>query len=216
MHEDCIYKEICQTECKNLCVRYSEMSYLLQMSEIPKSQQRIHKLYPDECDIPAFEQLADIQMNIEEFVKQGEILYLYSKQVGNGKTTWTVKLLLQYFNEIWAGNGFKRRGLLINVPSYLMKLKDTITHPDEHFSGIQHDISEIDLVVFDDITATKLSNYDYTSLLAPIDKRIFGNKAMIFTGNYSPGELEPVIGKRLKSRICEGTVIELKGQDMRK
>ena len=215
MHEDCIYKEVCKTECKNLCIRYSEMSYLLKTSNLPKSQWGFHKLFPDECDVPAFEKLADIQMNIKEFVENGEVLYLYSKQVGNGKTTWTVKMLLQYFNEIWAGNGFNKRGLFINVPTFLNRAKQAISKPDKEFDELRALLPEIDVVIFDDITATKLSNYDYTLLLAPIDTRLFSNKSMIFTGNYAPEELSPILGDRLQSRICKGVNIELKGQDMR-
>lgn len=215
MHEDCIYKEVCKTECKNLCIRYSEMSYLLQTSNLPKSQWGFHKLFPDECDVPAFEKLADIQMNIKQFVDEGNILYLYSKQVGNGKTTWTVKMLLQYFNEIWAGNGFNKRGLFINVPTFLNKTKQVISKPDKEFDELRSIIPDIDLVIFDDITATKMSNYDYTTLLSLIDQRVFQQKCCIFTGNIPKNNLSENVGDRIASRICSGTIIELKGQDMR-
>lgn len=215
MHEDCIYKEICQTECKNLCVRYSEMSYLLKTSNLPKSQQCFHKMYPDECDVPAFEQLADIQANIQEYVEQGSILYLYSRQVGNGKTTWTIKMLLQYFNEIWAGNGFNQRGLFINVPTFLNQSKLVISKPSKEFDDLRTQITQVDIVVFDDITATKLSNYDYTNLLSFIDQRVFQQKCCLFTGNIPPSSLAECVGSRIASRICSGDIIELKGQDMR-
>lgn len=216
MHEDCIYKEVCETECKNLCVRYSEMSYLLQMSNIPKTQQKIHKMYPDDCDLQSFEKLAEIQEDILNFVNNGEFLYIYSNQVGNGKTTWTIKLMLQYFNEIWAGNGFNQRGLFINVPVYISRAKEAISTPAKNFESMRKALPKVDLAIFDDVTVSKLSNYDYSLLLAPIDERIFNTKATIFTGNLTPNELSRFVGERVASRICSGSLIKLEGQDMRK
>ena len=91
------------------------------MSNIPQSQQCIHRLKPDECDVPAFEKLADIQNNIVDFTKNGGLLYIYSKICGNGKTTWTIKMMLQYFNEIWRGNCLEPRGIFVNVPTFIKK-----------------------------------------------------------------------------------------------
>ena len=216
MHEDCIYKGNCDDECKNLCIRYSEMKYLLSKSNLPKSQQCIHRLEPESCDIRAFEQLADIQENIEEFVKNGNNLYLFSRQVGNGKTTWMVKLLLQYFHEINYGNCHKERGLFINVPTYLMQAKNAISSPSEEVENLKDLMMKVDLVIFDDITAVKLSNYDYSTLLGYIDSRLFNGKSMFFTGNYEKEKLSDILGDRLASRVCSGTVIELFGKDRRK
>ena len=215
MHDDCIYKQICTSECDKFCVRYSEMSYLLKTSNLPKSQQCFHRLQPDNCDLPAFEKLADIQMNIEQFVNDGNLLYLYSKQVGNGKTTWMVKLLLQYFHEVWVCNGFTERGIFINVPTYLMQCKNAISTPDSKLPKIQNALMHDDLVILDDIAVTSLSAYDYSTLYGYIDSRLFANKAMFFTGNYAPEELKSILGERLASRIANGVVIELKGKDMR-
>ena len=213
--KDCIYKGICQNECGSSCYRYSEMKYLLDTSNIPKSQQCIHRLKPDDCDVPAFEKLAEIQMNIEEFTNNGGILYIYSDTCGNGKTTWTIKLMLQYFNEVWAGNGFECRGIFINVPTFLTMSKQVINLPNPEFEKMRAKLGIVDLVAFDDVTATKFSNYDYTTLLAYIDQRIFNNKATIFTGNIKPENLYDVLGDRLASRICQGTNIQLRGLDNR-
>lgn len=216
MYEDCIYKGICEDECENLCTQYAEMSYLLKTSNLPKSQWRIHKMYPDECDLPAFERLAEIQENIYDFVKQGKNIYLYSKQLGNGKTTWMVKLLLQYFNEVWYGNGFKERGIIINVPTYLIRCKHAISRPDEELNDIHERILNCDLAILDDVTVTNLSNYDYTNLLAYVDSRLFSGKSTFYTGNYAPNELEKIVGGRLASRISSSEIIELKGIDNRR
>lgn len=216
MDNECIYLGICKKECPNICVQRSEMNYLLKTSNIPKSQQRMHRLKPDECDLPAFEKLAEIQSNIVEFTEHGDLLYIYSEICGNGKTTWTIKLMLQYFNEIWEGNCLEPRGVFINVPTFINKSKAVISNPDPAFDDLRALIPRVDLVVFDDVTVSRLSDYDYSLLLSLIDERIFQNKAMIFTGNIYPDVLHEVLGQRLASRICQGINIELKGVDMRK
>lgn len=211
MNEDCIYKEICEDECENLCIRYSEMSYLLNHSNLPKSHWGFHKLYPDECDIQAFERLAEIQMNIKDYVQSGNNLYLYSSQVGNGKTTWMVKLLLQYFHEICFGNCHKERGLFINVPTYLARCKNAISHPDESLGEINKLLMNVDLVIFDDVIVNNLSNYDYSNIMVYVDTRLFSGKSTFFTSNYSPKEISKIADDRLASRICSGENIEFKG-----
>lgn len=218
MHDDCLYKGIgfCEDECPNLCVRYSEMSYLLRHSNLPKSHWGFHKMYPDECDIKAFEKLADIQSNIKEFVQEGNNLYLYSKWVGNGKTTWMVKMLMQYFHEVAIGNCHRERGLFINIPTYLMQAKNAISKPNEELEVLKQLMLNVDLLILDDVTAVKMSNYDYSILLGYIDSRLFSGKATFFTGNYEPNNLNEILGARLASRICSGLTIELNGKDMRK
>lgn len=219
MNDECIYSDVCEiintSGCNKSCIRYLEMIYLLESSNIPKSRWKRHRLQPDICDLGAFRILADIQCNIEEFVEHDNFLYLYSTTCGNGKTTWAIKLLLQYFNSIWSGNGFKRRGLFINVPSFLSKSKDVISNPDSEFDKLKNDIPSTDLVVFDDMITNKLSNYDYSTLLTFTDQRIFNGKSTIFTGNIPPDTLHQFIGDRLASRITSGLIIELKGEDRR-
>lgn len=215
LYEDCIYKDWCKLECRFGCARYIEMDYLLEHSGIPKSKQRKHKLTPESCDVDAFNKLANIQQNIEDFVDSDSSLYLYSCNCGNGKTTWTVKLMLQYFNSVWECNGLRTRGLFIHVPTFLNKCKIIISYPDPKFEALRIKIPEVDLVVFDDISACRLSDYDYTNLLSLIDQRVFNEKTSIYTGNVKPTELHEIVGHRLASRICKGTIIELKGLDRR-
>lgn len=197
-------------------LRFQEMLYMINSSGIPKKVIGT-RLVPDDVDYNQFIRLANIQDNITEFVDGGNNMYLYSGTCGNGKTTWAIKLLLQYFNEVWACNNFKERGLFINVPTFLTKIKTIIGRPDEQFENMRELIEKVDIVVWDDIASTKLSDFDYNTLLTYIDKRTLENKCNIYTGNVSPSELEKYVGQRLTSRILShSAVIELKGQDRRK
>ena len=197
-------------------LRFQEMLYMINASGVPKKAIGM-KLIPDGVDYEQFVRLANIQDNIAEFVSDGHNLYLHSQTCGNGKTTWAIKLLLQYFNEVWACNNFRERGLFINVPTFLTKIKAVIGKPDEKFEEMRELIDTVDIVVWDDIASTKLSDFDYNTLLTYIDKRTLECKCNIYTGNVSPHELEKYIGQRLTSRVLNhSAVIELKGADKRK
>jgi DNA replication protein DnaC len=172
---------------------------------------------PDDCDVAAFEELARIRDNIVEFIEKGRELYIYSSIAGNGKTTWAIKLMMQYFNEVWPGNAFVTRGIFVNVPTFLSMCKSTISNPNKDFSEMRDALGTVDLVVFDDIASTRLTEYDYNILLNYINTRYLNNKANIYTGNVNPKDLYKFVGDRLSSRIynAQSICIELKGGDMR-
>ena len=217
IRKDCIFSEFCNQTCSPVCMRYIEFNYLLKTSNIPLVKQRVNRLTPDSCDVLAFEMLAKIRDNILNFVDSGRNLYIYSNVCGNGKTTWAIKLMLQYFNEVWAGNAFTKRGLFVNTPTFLSMCKSTISHPDKDFSVLREDLTKVDLLIFDDIASTKLSEYDYNTLLNYIDQRVLNEKSTIYTGNVKPKDMHLYLGNRLTSRICNSNsmCIELKGRDMR-
>lgn len=212
---DCIFSEVCDTECKSFCLRYSEMKFMLDNSGIPKSKQKFNRLVPSDCDIQAFTSLAAIQTSIKDFVSKGCNLYLHSDNCGNGKTTWAIKLLMQYFYEMWAGNGFKMRGYFINVPTLLTSYKNSISKTNDMLMQTLDCLSDIDVVVWDDIAVSQLTDFETNLLLCYIDWRANNDKCNIFTGNIQPSDLQCKVGERLASRILSGEIIELKGGDNR-
>ena len=218
--ENCWYKDKCNKyetiECNKNCIRYMEIDYLMNMSNIPKGNQFKHTLVPNEIDVENFKFLAEIKKDIVNFINNGENLYLYSRNFGNGKTTWAIKIMQNYFNNIWLGNGFQVRGLFIHVPSFLTKFKEVINKKDEEFEEMKKQLLEVDLVIWDDIAAGKLTDYDHTNLLSYIDQRKLNGKSNIYTGNLGEQELIEALGNRLKSRVWnDSTIVELFGQDRR-
>lgn len=188
------------------------MKYLIDNSGIPKNRQ-----YPQELeagvDYQKFVKLNAFKNDIARLTNAGFNLYICSTETGNGKTSWAIKLLLKYFDQIWAGNGFKVRGYFIHVPTLLNTLKN---FNDDH-SVLKNALETADLVVWDDIASTKLSEYDISQLLILVDNRIIDCKSNIFTGNLtSKDALEKAVGGRLASRIWNSsTVVEFKGKDRR-
>ena len=125
--------------------------------------------------------------------------------------------MLKYFDEVWAGNGFRTRALFIHVPTFLLKCKD-FNNKDQDFEDKKALLETVDLVVWDDIASTDVSAYDYSQLLMYIDNRLINERSNIFTGNYDNRErLEKRVGIKLTSRIWSDSteVIIFKGGDMR-
>lgn len=216
---ECWYRKTCNNykeNCQLNCIRYNEMNYLIESANIPKGNQFKNELIPNPIDVENFKFLAELKNDIINFVNNGESLYIYSHNFGNGKTTWSIKLMQAYFNKIWAGNGFTKRGLFIHVPSFLTKFKEIINKKDESFEEIKKQLLEVDLVIWDDIAASKLSDFDHTNLLTYIDQRKLNGKSNIYTGNLDEQELVEALGNRLKSRVWNAsTIVCLRGNDRR-
>lgn len=218
--ENCWYKNVCKKynteECNDSCIRYREMHYLFSTSNLPKNKWYPFSLVPDEVDYDSFVKLDDLKNNILSFVMSGKSLYLFSKNMGNGKTSWSIKLLQSYFNKIWANNGFKERATFIHVPTFLRLVTESVKSKTEEFEELKDRLINDDLVIWDDIASTKMSDFDYKYLLSFIDKRILEGKSNIYTGNFNKLELDQNIGRRLSSRIYnDSIVIELMGRDRR-
>lgn len=218
--DNCIYKTVCSSfntpKCNKQCLRYMEMDYLFYTSGLPKSKRRPIALRPEVVDEQAYDKLLDIKTNIKEFVENGKSLYIYSNNTGNGKTSWAIKMLNKYFNDICIGNCFRPRGLFISVPNFLRQVTENVQNPTEDFIELKQLIKKVDLVIWDDIGANKLSEYDHKNLLSFIDQRILEEKANIYTGNLSGKQLVQAVGNRLASRIYNNSqVVELVGSDRR-
>lgn len=218
--ERCWYRSQCNKyntpDCGSSCIRFMEIDYLMYESRIPKNRQIPISLYVDDQDYDAFLRLNEIKNNIVDFVNNGNNLYIYSENFGNGKTSWAIKIMLKFFNEVWAGNGFKVRGIFVHVPTFLTSLKENIKKEKEGFSEFLINIEKADLVIWDDIASTKLSEYDHCNLLTYIDSRLLAVKSNIYTGNFTEDELIMNIGNRLASRVWNNSeAIELISTDKR-
>lgn len=216
---DCWYNEVCLAEdgaCHG-CIKFMEMSHLMEHSNLPKAKQKPIRLTAPDEDLETYEKLASIKDNIVEFVEMGRNLYIGSETTGNGKTSWAVKLMLRYFDQIWAGNGFRTRALFIHVPTFLLRCKD-FDNKDASFEQLKKDILSVDLVVWDDIGGISISQYDYTQLLMYIEARTFAEKSNIFTSNCNTYEkLQDMVSSKLASRIwtTDAEIIIFKGGDRR-
>lgn len=215
-HSDCWYYEVCTIKddnCTRHCIRYEEMKYLMNNSGIPKARQIPIQLKATcEQDLKSFRRLAEIKSNILDLVSKGYNLCISSEHTGNGKTSWAIKIMLKFFDEVWAGNGLKVRGIFVHVPTLLLQLKDFNNPLSKEYKDT---LMNCDLVIWDDITSVGNSSYDYNQLLSYIDQRVLNNKSNIYTSNVLPNSLYKSVGEKLASRINMSENIILIGKDAR-
>lgn len=216
-NKDCWLQNNCnRIDCNKFCMRYFKLNYLYDSANISMNQRRHINLRPDDNnrDIDAFKKLKNIELNIEQFVKQGTNLYLHSNNTGNGKTSWALRLVQAYFNKIWFKCNLSCKALFINVPRFLLALKDNISDKNEYVQHIKDNINVCDIIIWDDIGTKSVTVFEAENLLALIDIR--ENKTNIFTSNLNDDELHKFLGDRLASRIVNNSInIELFGADKR-
>ena len=206
-NKKCWYKNVCQAECSDSCIRYIEMKYLMDSSGIPPVQQYPGTIYITPEDEEVYKKLTTIKKNIKKWVNTGtHDIFICSEHAGNAKTTWAIKLLLKYFDEIWSGNGLQVRGMFVHVPTLLQQLKnfDSDTRLSQEYI---ENLKTCDVVVWDDIaTSSHLTDYEYNQLLVLIDNRVFNKKRNIYTSNIvEKDKLIEAIGARLTSRIYDNS-----------
>ena len=200
------------------CPRFFRMNYLYDQSLL-SLKQRKHKplrLDADGTDRDEFNKLKSIEDNIEKFVNTGTNLYIHSPISGNGKTEWSVRLLQSYIGKIWFKSDLRCRVLFINVPRYLISLKESITTPSDYVDHIKKNIFDADIVVFDELGIKAATTFEFENLLNFINTRIDLGKSNIYTSNLTASELNDRLGSRLYSRILNMSVdVEFRGADKR-
>lgn len=213
-NDECWFIDTCERDDCNGCARYIQLKWQFDNSGLPKAKYKPFRLTPPDCDYDAFKRLAYIKSDIGNFVEDGSNLYLCSNYTGNGKTSWAIKMLQSYLNLMADGNYEHLMGMYISTSNLLLHLKDFNNPVSKAFKD---NLETVDLVVWDDIAISGLSNYDYQQLYSIIDSRILSEKANIFTCNHTTLEgLAKVLGNRLASRIYNTSeIIELKGGDRR-
>ena len=102
----------------------------------------------------------------------------------------------------------------MHTPSLFTLLKD---FGNDEIARVKQILFNANLVVWDDIASTKLSDYDITQLLMFIDQRTLYELSNIYTGNITTkDQLAKCVGNKLASRIWNySTIIEFVGKDKR-
>ena len=217
---NCYMRAVCNgKDCDNdFCLRKYKMDSLYSAALMSESQKQHIALRVDEdgTDLEQFKQLAEIEKNIVTFVNEGKNLYLHSSNAGNGKSSWSIRLIEAYFNKIWARSDGSCRALFISVPRFLLALKDNISNKSTYIEHIKENVLDADLVIFDDLGAKMGSEFELTHLLSIIDNRIALGKSNIYTSNLNRQQLYTALGERLTSRVANMSIdIELFGSDKR-
>ena len=199
--QSCWYKRICTEQCSENCIRYKLMYSLFKQSNLPEALWDYKELVCHEKDLQVYKKLQAKSDEILNFIEAGNNLYIYSENCGNGKTTWAIRLMYSYFDKIWHKSCFDCKALFVSVPKFLYNCKRSISQDVKGFEELCNLISEVDLVIWDDIGEMKASDYEHQILFQYIDDRINSKKSNIYTSNKNKEQLEDVLGVRLASRI---------------
>lgn len=220
---NCTVKDTCKLFDGNTCVydtkfcmRKFKIEYLLSQTLLTDFQLNDTKLYADVEDEGSYNFLSEIKTDIVSFVNQGNNLYIYSRYPGNGKTSWSIKLLKSYIYRIWPESKLVCKALFINVPKFLLALKANISNKSDYIEYINEHFYDTDIVIWDDIGTKAATEFEHEHLLSMLDYRLINNKSNIFTSNVVPEELGLLVGDRLASRIINTSEkVEFKGKDKR-
>lgn len=220
----CYLKETCnkykehRCEKDSFCMRLFKQDAIFNLSGIDINQRSYMNLRIDSdgTDRLKFQQLSVIQDNIEDFVRSGKNLYLFSSNCGNGKTSWALRLAQTYIDKIWISSDISCRVLFVNVPEYFFRLKDSFNQSSDYIDNMKKYVYDCDIVIWDDIGTKVGSTFEVENLLSIVDKRLRANKSNIYTSNMMPEQLQQRLGERLYSRIWNMSErIQLDGQDKR-
>ena len=195
----------------------------LENSMMPKIGYEKQKLIisdHNECDKKVYAKLTEIRDNINDFVKSGKSIYICGDVVGNGKTSWAVKLLQQYLYNTRKNAYFDEvvTGLFISVPELIANLKDfTTKSAKKYMEYVKANIERVKLIIWDDFALEETSSYDRLQLYVFLNNRILNKQASIFTSNIvEPKDLDKIVGARIKSRSYDvSEIITLNGKGAR-
>ena len=217
----CWYKFGCylaKDGCERICPRYLEMNFLINNCGMTSVQKYLQQLQPDDIDIPAFIRLKEIKDNIVDFVQNGKNLFIESTNIQTGKTTWSLRLMYKFFDEIWSGNGFRCRGYYLYMPEFLTNIKNFSYRDTDEFKELDRILKTVDVVIWDDILGQELTPNEQNLIAFYIEKRINTDKCNIFNGTAIEGlTWEQILGKRIAQRLqvnCE--LVQLRGKTHKK
>lgn len=228
--KDCWMKDTCkkyqnvnkECECRDgdvFCIKLFKLDQLYDLSLLTEKQRiRIPlRIDADGTDRQAFERLSAIESDgVKHFVESGNNLYIYSSNVGNGKTTWAIRLIQSYLTNVWYKCDIDCKALFISVPKYLIAMKDNISEPDEYAQHIKKYVYSADLVVFDDIATKSATQFEHEMLFNMIDARVNLGKSNVFTSNMDYAGLVNTVGERIASRIFNTSEkVRFDGKDKR-
>lgn len=220
MIESCLFADRCnKIDCdKDFCVKKFKLDYLFDQALLSEKHKKelVLRVDADKRDLEAFKYLKSIQNSVEKFVENGDNLYIHSLISGNGKTSFAIKILKEYFYKIWSKSDLRCRGLYIHVPKYLISLKDNISEKSDYVQHIKKNALDADLVIFDEVGTKSLTSFEFENILTIINARLDYGKANIYTSNLTNEELLDNLGSRLYSRIVNNSNdVVFVGQDKR-
>lgn len=185
-----------------------KLNNLFELSGLPKKYFEPQHLVKREVDADCWDWLEDVRNNIVEKVQSGLNIVITSTIVGNGKTSWAVRLLQRYLAETALDGRMVEKGMFVVSAQLLTEFGDynyfqTMKEFLERFEKLK----TCDLLVIDEIGGGSLTKASYPYLYDLVNYRVDNNLSTIYTTNYTDEEIIDLLGQRLYSRIYDTSVV---------
>lgn len=235
MKEECMYpgykykfdKSVCpfkncekKEDCVDGCGIYQNYYTLCWNSMLPKSWWLPREFLTDksEVDYSAHMYCLDIKKDIVDFVENGSNLLIYGQTSGTGKSHMAIKLMLAYLGANCKYLWWHPKALFVSMDELFTEQRNKFNGGSEYYDYLMQTYADVDLIVWDDIGVTKMTQSQYELLFTMINKRILAEKSNIFTTNCTLNTLLLNVGERLYSRILNNAeMVEFKSKlDLRK
>lgn len=131
--------------------------------------------------------------------------------LGTGKTRATYAAIRAAALAV-AGSG---RTLTWRFSTHVKLAADLLPKPDGAHLDLIDRYKTTDLLIIDDLTAARISDWGGEALLDIVDTRWADNKPMIITANVAPGDLDAAVGDRIASRLQDSVRVAFVGPDRR-
>ncbi len=227
--ENCPYKTKCKkynnSQCPiqdlsqpQFCIKLFKINELQEKALLTDKQKQYVplRLDIDGSDREAFIRLKQIEQSIENYIEGGNNLYIFSNNTGNGKSSWALRLLNSYFEAIWYKSDITCKGLFINVPKFLISLRDNISQKNDYIQHIKENVLSADVVIWDDIATKGFTTFEMENIYNIVNNRMDEGKSNFYTSNLAGKELQEAMGDRLYSRVMNASeVLEFVGADKR-
>lgn len=179
------------------------LKQLFQIAELPSKFFEPQKLKERKIDKEAWDFLENYRRNTVEFVTGGMGLVVISPNVGNGKTSWVVRLLQRYIAETALDGRLADRGLFINCAKLLQELGDYNYFSSAELKERLERLKNVDLLVIDELGSGNLNKIAYPYFYDLINYRVDNQKATFYTSNLNDNQITQWGGERLYSRIFD-------------
>ena len=185
-----------------------KLNDLFEHSGLPKKFFEPQILVERKADIECWQWLEDVRNNIVEEVQRGLNIVITSTIVGNGKTSWAVRLLQRYLAETALDGRMVEKGMFVVSAQLLTEFGDynyfqTMKEFLERFEKLK----TCDLLVIDEIGGGSLTKASYPYVYDLVNYRVDNNLSTIYTTNYTDEEIIDLLGQRLYSRIYDTSVV---------
>lgn len=217
--KNCYAKDYCKgyttDKCNERCDLLWKLNSMYDKSNLPLRYRYNIPLRPEQVDREAFIQLKGYLDNVTERVATGESLYIYSENTGNGKTTWSSKIMNQFIRKSVVKSTLDNDVLYLNVSLFVEGMRGQYSEYSEEMASLRERAMTCKLLILDDIGAERPSEYVCERLYDLINHRYTNMLSTIYTSNLTPFELGDRLGARIESRVRSAVQINLVGSDRR-